>query len=300
MSIYLRVTEESSTKMGILRFSILILFIYFFSNFLHINWCSNSGLLDFRCGGPKKRIAVSLLPGVSPGRWGNPPTRGKFPCKPSNRPSMLAMAWVDMLESDLFGRCFHCLFFGGCDRCFTVKYLKSIVDTQSDIRSTWRREHLPKDASRSDDWFNFCQMSDECEFCNNSEDVSSSSSEIKEIFHIASIAMWWFFRRGQKWSNALSLGKQIIFFLIPHPKIPPKKSAHIRDPPSDAYMVSIFQILHAFAPVPVKKTQKLLQGETRTYRENPTIDKSGSQRIGSGFWGICCCSRGQFLLWGWA
>ena len=65
MSIYLRVTEESSTKMGILRFSILILFIYFFSNFLHINWCSNSGLLDFRCGGPKKRIAVSLFPGVS-------------------------------------------------------------------------------------------------------------------------------------------------------------------------------------------------------------------------------------------
>ena len=260
MSIYLRVTEESSTKMGILRFSILILFIYFFSNFLHINWCSNSGLLDFRCGGPKKRIAVSLLPGVSSpeGEGTLQPGENSLASLPTGPPCWLwhgSTCWKVTCSEDVS----IVFFFGGCDRCFTVKYLKSIVDTQSDIRSTWRREHLPKDASRSDDWFNFCQMSDECEFCNNSEDVSSSSSEIKEIF-LASIAMWWFFRRGQKWSNALSLGKQIIFFLIPHPKIPPKKSAHIRDSPSDAYMVSIFQILHAFAPFGEKNSEAFAGG----------------------------------------
>ena len=142
MSIYLRVTEESSTKMGILRFSILILFTSF-PTFSISTGVQILGFLIFGVG-VLIRIAVSLLPGVSSLEGEFPPTTGKFPCKPSNRPSMLAMAWVDMLESDLFGRCsivfflgWSIVFFwGGCHRCFAVKYSKFIVDTQSDIRST--------------------------------------------------------------------------------------------------------------------------------------------------------------------
>lgn len=205
---------------------------------------------------------------------------------------MLAMAWVDMLESDLFGRCYIVFFFGGCDRCFTVKYSKSIVDTQSDIRSTWRKEHLPKDASRSDDWFNFCPMSDECEFCNNSEDVSSSSSEIKEIF-LANIAMFdfklrflesWFLRRGQKWSNAVSSGKQIIFFLIPHPKIPPPKT--ISSDQGCVYGLHISDLSRVRTGTGEKNSEAFAGG-------NPNLswkshDKSGSQRIGAGGAGSIC------------
>lgn len=108
MSICLRVTEENSTKMGILRFSILILF----TSFPTFSISTGVQILGFLILGVGVliRIAVSLLPGVSSLEGEFPPTTGKFPCKPSNRPSMLAMAWVDMLESDLFGRC--SIFFG--------------------------------------------------------------------------------------------------------------------------------------------------------------------------------------------
>lgn len=43
--------------------------IYFFSNFLHINWCSNSGLLDFRFLGPNSHSCITSPWSFLPGRW---------------------------------------------------------------------------------------------------------------------------------------------------------------------------------------------------------------------------------------
>ena len=161
--------------------------IYFFSNFLHINWCSNSGLLDFRCGGPNSHSCITSPWSFLPRRW-VPSNHRKIPLQAFQQALHVGYGMGRHAGKWLVRKMFH-FFLGGCHRCFAVKYSNSIVDTQSDIRSTWRKEHLREDVSRSDDWFNFCPMSDECEFCNNSKDVSSSSSEIKEIF-LANIAMF--------------------------------------------------------------------------------------------------------------
>lgn len=110
--------------------------IYFFSNFLHINWCSNSGLLDFRFLGPNSHSCITSPWSFLPGRW-VPSNHRKIPLQAFQQALHVGYGMGRHAGKWLVRKMFH--FFG-----WVSQMLRSEVLEIHCRYAKWHTEHLTK------------------------------------------------------------------------------------------------------------------------------------------------------------